>query len=113
MRTFRAKANTTRRVAGSMNKTEQAYAALLEQRKQAGEIHHYGFEAINLKLAKLTSYLPDFFIINTDGTIEFHEVKGFWASTGRVKIKVAAENHPWFSFVGVQYKKKEWIYEQF
>ena len=110
---FRAKANTTRRVAGSMNKTEQAYASLLEQRMQAKEIHHYGFEAINLKLAKLTSYLPDFFIINADGTMEFHEVKGFWQGTGRVKIKVAAENHPWFRFVAVQYKKKVWIYEEF
>jgi len=113
MRTFKAKANTARRVAGTMNKTEASYAALLEARKLAGEIHHWQFEAINLKLAKLTSYLPDFFIILANGEIEFHEVKGFWQSSGRVKIKVAAENHPWFSFVGVQYKKKEWSYEQF
>jgi len=113
MRTFKAKGNTTRRVAGTMNKTEQAYADLLEQRKQAGEIHHCGFEAINLKLAKLTSYLPDFFVINADGTIEFHEVKGHWMGNGRVKIKVAAENHPWFRFVAIQYKKKEWSYEEF
>jgi len=112
-RTFRAKASTTRRVAGTMNKTEQAYAALLEQRKLAGEIHHYQFEAINLKLAKLTSYLPDFFVILSNGEIEFHEVKGFWQGTGRVKIKVAAENHPWFRFVAVQYKKKQWSYEEF
>ena len=110
---FRAKANTTRRVAGQMNKTEQAYAALLEQRKQAGEIHHYQFEAMALKLAKLTTYTPDFFIINADGTIEFIEIKGFWHQAGRIKIKMAAELHPWFRFVAVQYKKKEWVYEQF
>jgi len=110
---IKARANITRRVAGTMNKTEQAYASLLQQRKLAGEIHHYGFEQINLKLAKLTSYLPDFFVINIDGTIEFHEVKGFWQGTGRVKIKVAAENHPWFRFVAVQYKKKQWSYEEF
>jgi len=110
---FRAKGNTTRRVAGTMNKTEQAYAALLDQRKLAGEIHHWGFEQINIKLAKLTSYLPDFFIIMADGSIEFHEVKGFWHQSGRIKIKVAAENHPWFTFMAVQLKKKEWVYEQF
>jgi len=110
---FKARANTTRRVAGQMNKTEQAYAALLQSRKDAGEIHHYQFEAMALKLAKLTTYTPDFFIINSDGTIEYHEVKGFWQGTGRVKIKVAAENHPWFRFVAVQYKKKEWSYEEF
>lgn len=103
----------TRRVAGTMNKTEQAYAALLEQRKLAGEILHYQFEAMALKLAKLTTYTPDFFIINSDGSIEFHEVKGFWQGTGRVKIKVAAENHPWFVFKAIQYKKKQWIVEEF
>ena len=113
MRTFRAKANTTRRVAGSMNKTEQAYAALLEQRKQAGEIHHYGFEAAKLRLADNTSYCPDFMVLDKDGYIEWHEVKGFWHQAGRIKIKVAADLHPYFRFVAVQYKKKEWIYEQF
>ena len=113
MRTFRPKANTTRRVAGQMNKTEQAYAALLQSRKDAGDIHHYQFEAMALKLAKLTTYTPDFFVILASGEIEYHEVKGFWQGTGRVKIKVAAENHPWFRFVAVQYKKKEWVYEQF
>jgi hypothetical protein len=113
MRTFKAKANTARRVAGTMNKTEQAYASLLEARKLAGEIHHWQFEAINLKLAKLTSYLPDFFVILSNGEIEFLEVKGFWTSSARVKIKVAADKHPWFTFRAVQYKKKEWTYEQF
>jgi hypothetical protein len=113
MRKFHAKGNTTRRVAGQMNKTEQAYAALLEERKKAGEIHHYQFEAMALKLAKLTTYTPDFFVINSDGTIEFHEVKGHWMGNGRVKIKVAAENHPWFRFVAIQYKKKTWTYEEF
>jgi hypothetical protein len=113
MKTFKAKGNTTRRVAGVLNKTEQAYASLLQQRKLAGEIHHYGFEEINLKLAKLTSYLPDFFIINSDGTIEFHEVKGFWTSSARVKIKVSAARHPWFIFKSVKYKNKKWIYEEF
>ena len=110
---FKARANTTRRVAGQMNKTEAAYAALLEQRKQSGEIHHYQFEAMALKLAKLTTYTPDFFIINADGTIEYHEVKGWWMSSGRVKIKVAAEMHPWFIFKGIQYQKKTWVFEEF
>ena len=113
MRTFKAKGNTTRRVAGSMNKTEQAYAALLEQRKQAGEIHHYQFEAVKLRLADNTSYCPDFMVVDKDGYIEWHEVKGFWHQAGRIKIKVAADLHPYFSFVAVQYKKKEWVYEQF
>ena len=68
MRTFRAKANTTRRVAGQMNKTEQAYAALLQCRKDAGEIQvemcmrsGYGLPGVTMTVvdhdAKFTSAL--------------------------------------------------------
>jgi len=110
---IKAKANITRRVAGTMNKTEQAYASLLQQRKLGGEIHHWQFEAMALKLAKLTTYTPDFLVIHKDGSIEFIEIKGFWHQAGRIKIKVAAEMHPWFIFTAVQYKKKTWTYEPF
>ena len=113
MRHFKAKGNTTRRVAGKMNKTEEAYSKVLEARKLSGEIHHWQFEAMALRLADRTTYTPDFFIIMADGSIVFHEVKGFWQGTGRVKIKVAAELHPWFEFTAVQLKKKTWVYEQF
>jgi len=113
MKPLKAFAKTARRQAGTMNKTEEAYSKLLEERRIKGEIHHWSFEAINLKLAKLTSYLPDFFVINADGSIEFIEIKGFWTSSARVKIKVAADKHPWFTFRAVQYKKKEWSYEEF
>ena len=34
-----------------MNKTEQAYAALLQCRKDAGEIHHWQFEAATASMA--------------------------------------------------------------
>ena len=112
-RTFKAKGNTTRRVAGKMNKTEEAYSRTLQERKLRGEIHHWQFEAMALRLADRTTYTPDFFIIMADGSIVFHEVKGFWHQAGRIKIKVAAELHPWFTFIAVQLKKKEWVYEQF
>ena len=100
-------------MAGKMNKTEEAYSLVLEQRRLAGEIHHWAFEAMALRLADRTTYTPDFFVINKDGNISFFEVKGFWHQAGRIKIKVAAENHPWFDFQAIQLKKKEWIYEQF
>jgi len=112
-RTFKAKGNTTRRVAGKMNRTEEAYSKVLEAKKLAGEIHHWQFEAMALRLADRTTYTPDFLLIDKDGFISFIEVKGFWQGTGRVKIKVAAELHPWFEFTAVQLKKKEWVYEKF
>ena len=83
-----------------MNKTEAAYAQLLEARKRIGEISWYAFEAVKLRLADNTFYTPDFMLVARDGAIEIHEVKGHWRDDARVKIKVAAELFP-FEFTAV------------
>lgn len=92
--------------AGKMNKTEAAYAALLESHKQAGEIQWYAFEGMTFKLADNTRYTPDFAVLRSDGLMEIHEVKGFWRDDGRVKIKVAAELFP-FRFLAVKKQSKK------
>lgn len=101
---------------GEMNKTEAAYAATLAARKLAGEIDRYDFEAVKLRLADRTFYTPDFRVILADGTEEFHEVKGFWEDDAKVKIKVAAELHP-YRFVAVYVVAKKngggWKSEEF
>lgn len=80
-----------------MNKTEAAYAKLLESRKQAGEIESYQYEALTFRLAAKTSYTPDFFVVRSDGEVEFHEVKGgFIYPTGWLKFKIAAGMYPMF-----------------
>lgn len=78
-----------------MNQTEKAYSAWLESEKTANRIAQWDFEPEKLKLAIGTYYTPDFRIINMDGTIEFHETKGFWTDDARVKIKVASHLHPY------------------
>lgn len=80
--------------AGVMNKTEAAYAASLEARRHAGEVAWYLFEGIKYRLADNTFYTPDFAVMLADGSLEAHEVKGFWQDDARVKIKVAAERFP-------------------
>lgn len=95
-----------------MNKTEAAYANLLKSHKQCGSIEAYGFESMKLRLAKRTWYTPDFAVIRK-GSLEFHEVKGFWEDDARVKIKVAAAMFPHFKFVAIQRVKGEWVYETF
>ena len=99
-----------------MNKTEQAYAEHLEERRQAGEIIWWAFEPMKLRLAKNTTYTPDFGVVVRDGTYECHEVKGFWRDDARVKIKVAAYHHP-FVFVAVTKQSKKngggWDVERF
>lgn len=76
---------------GKMNKTEAAYAQLLDARRAAGEICEFKFESVKLRLADRTWYMPDFSIYLPDGSMEFHEVKGFMTEDANVKLKVAAE----------------------
>ena len=101
---------------GAMNKTEAAYAGHLEARKAAGEVAWYLFEAVKLRLADNCFYTADFAVMLTDGVLEMHEVKGFWADDVRVKIKVAAERFP-FRFIAVRAKTKKagggWEVEDF
>ncbi|NBJ13316.1 DUF1064 domain-containing protein [Microvirga arsenatis] len=101
---------------GQMNKTEEAYAAHLELRRIAGEVAWYKFEAFKLRLADNTFLTVDFAVMLTDGTLEMHEVKGFWTDDARVKIKVAADLYP-FRFIAAQVlPKKEgggWKVEEF
>lgn len=88
-----------------MTKTERHYSERLELMKAAGEILDWSYEPEALRLAKATTYTPDFRVIGADGVIEFHEVKssaGYQAmnqAASRVKIKVAAELHWMYRFV--------------
>lgn len=91
---------------GVMNKTEAAYAKALEIEKQAGLVAWYAFESIKFKLAKKTFYTPDFIVMRSDGSIEVHEVKGFWQDDAKVKIKVASEKFP-FKFIAVKQRAKK------
>lgn len=97
----------------SMNNTEREYAIHLDLLLRAGKIQRWDYEPEKLRLAPATYYSPDFRVINQEGEIEMHEVKGFWRDDARVKIKVAAEFHP-YKFYAVKKKKKgEWEYESF
>jgi hypothetical protein len=98
--------------AGTMNKTEAKYAALLEQQKGAGEILWWAFEPMNLRLAAKCFYRVDFLVMNKIGLLECREVKGFWTDDALVKIKVAAETFP-FAFKAFQLVKGEWKEREF
>lgn len=118
------RARWKRREPGVMNDGERAWSERLEaisRRPPLGaslspaihgiptEVEEFRFEGMVLRLAERTRYTPDFMVLLSDGTIEFHEVKGSWRAPGqedsRVKIKVAAEMFPWFVFRSVVAKK--------
>jgi len=108
-------------VPGQMNGTEAAYAEVLAGELLAGEILGYQFEPMKFRLAKNTSYSPDFMVQLSDGTLEFREVKACRASgaflaedDAMVKIKVAAEMYPMFGWVmcGKLPRKAGWKIER-
>lgn len=94
-----------------MNKTEAAYARLLEVRKQLGEIIWYRFEPFNIRLAANTYYRVDFGVMLANGEFECHEVKGFWRDDARIKFKVVSELLP-FQFVACRLVNGAWEFER-
>jgi hypothetical protein len=101
---------------GEMNSTERDYGAHLEALKSAGEIVWYRFEGIKFRLADKTFYTPDFAVMLADGTLQAHEVKGFWEDDAKVKIKVASAQYP-IEFIAVKRRAKKdgggWSVESF
>ena len=101
---------------GTLNKTEESYRQRLEILKASGDVLWYRFEGMKLRLADNTFYTADFVVMNALGTVECHEVKGWWTDDARVKIKVAAEMYP-FRFLAVKVLAKKygggWEVEEF
>jgi hypothetical protein len=94
-----------------MNRGESRYAAHLETLRVAGVIARWDYEPMGLRLADRTFYHPDFRVILPDGLIQMHECKGaqtdgepFVLEKANIKLKVAAELHP-FTFFLVWPKK--------
>ncbi len=119
-----------------MNNTEKQYAQHLEMLRLAGEIESYSYEPETLRIGNDCRYTPDFRVLRNDPhisitassevqvpfyTIEFHEVKGtarkgpkskpFVEDDALVKIKSAAENHPYKFIIvwknGTVWEKRE------
>lgn len=93
---YRTKRARGSRVSGKktgMNKLEAAWAKKLAVDKLAGAVAEYWFEQVTLVLIT-GRYTPDFMVQLPDGTIEFHECKGFWERQGRQKFLDAAAKYP-------------------
>ena len=86
---------------GVMNSTEAEYANHLKLLHMAGDVVWYKFEGIKFRLADNTFYTPDFIVMLKDGSLQAHEVKGFWEDDAKVKIKVASDLYP-LEFIAVK-----------
>jgi hypothetical protein len=102
---------------GRMNKLEKRYAAHLEWRREAGEIVRWDFEPEKFRLAEIgdACYLtPDFRLLMADGTVEFHDTKGWRTEEdAKIKIKWFRQRHPYPLVIVMEDRKNGgWTYER-
>lgn len=77
---------------------ELNYARYLEMLKSLGEIKEWEHEPKTFWFEGVkrgtTSYLPDFRVTENDGSVAYHEVKGWMDAKSKTKIKRMAKYHP-------------------
>ncbi len=77
---------------------EANYARYLQWLKDRGDLEEWEHEPETFWFEKIKrgcrSYLPDFRVTLTDGSIEYHETKGWMDSRSITKIKRMAKYHP-------------------
>lgn len=77
---------------------EANWARYLNWLKSLGEIASWKFEpdTFEFKGIKRGSrfYTPDFRVVNRDGSIEYHEVKGYMDTRSATKLKRMSKYHP-------------------
>lgn len=91
--------------ADGMNKTERAFAEMLDAMLHAEQISGWMREPVKFRLAGRTWYAPDFVVCpawspNTPRYMV--EIKGFMRDDAAVKLKVAAEQYPCFRWLLVR-----------
>jgi hypothetical protein len=104
--------------AKKLNKTEQEWADILEQKRAAGEILWWKAHPFNVRLADDTFYRIDFLVLRSDMVLEIHETKGEYVTDkGQMKIKLCAEVLPVFVMVKMTKQSKKngggWKREEF
>lgn len=70
------------------------------------EVDTFWFDGIK---RGVMSYNPDFKVFNNDGTITYHEVKGYMDSKSKTKIKRMAKYHPKINLIVIAKKEYDAI----
>ena len=105
---IRARGRQMQHTPGKMNRTEALYDQKLRMDLYSGKILWYKFEAIKFRLAKKTFYTPDFVVMEPDGGIVVHEVKGYMMDDAAVKLKVVSEMFPFRFLLIFKVGKSGW-----
>lgn len=85
---------------------EMNYAHYLDWLKKKKEIKKWEYEPDTFWFNNIRrgtcSYLPDFKIYQNDGTVVYHEVKGYMDSKSATKIKRMAKYYPNIKLIVIQ-----------
>jgi hypothetical protein len=77
---------------------EANYARYLKWLESLGNIDHWEYEPETFEFVGIKRgncfYTPDFKVYNSDGTVEYHEVKGWMDQNSKVKLKRMAKYYP-------------------
>lgn len=77
---------------------EANYARYLNWLQQTGNIASWEYEPCEFEFTKIKRgtrfYKPDFKVTDNNGSVEYHEVKGYMDSTSRTKLKRMAKYYP-------------------
>ena len=88
---------------------EANYALYLDFLRKRGDIFTWEYEPDTFWFENIRrgvrSYLPDFMIMNTDGSHEYHEVKGYMDAQSRTKIKRMAKYYPTVKLIIIDSKQ--------
>lgn len=90
------------------SKWEANYAYYLEWLKQGGHIASWTHEPKTFWFEGVkrgcVSYLPDFHVIENDGSEAYHEVKGWMDDRSKTKIRRMAKYHPTVKLIVIESK---------
>lgn len=87
---------------------ESNYGRLLQWRLERGEIQGWAYETKTFEFPVKRGnrfYLPDFEVTLLDGSIEFHEVKGYMDAASKTKLKRMKKYYPTVKLVVIDSKK--------
>lgn len=77
---------------------ERNYARYLNYLVSKGHYKSWAFEPETFWFEGIrrgtTSYKPDFRVVKNDGSIQFHEIKGWFDSKSKTKLKRMKKYHP-------------------
>lgn len=91
------------------SKWEYNYACFLDFLIKHGEIERWEHEPDTFWFEQIRrgvrSYLPDFKVYNKDGSVEYHEVKGYMDRKSKTKLKRMKKYYPEVKMVLIDQKR--------